>query len=320
VSGGSSTYPENTTLGIVLIIASVFLLSLGDALVKRFSADFSLWQIYVARSLFAVPMLLAILSLSATPGALKPKSIRWVFARSMLLVLMWIAYYAALPAISLSVAAVALYTSPLFIALFSAFLIGEAVGFRRWIGIATGFLGVLVILRPDTDEFSMLAMLPILAAIFYALAAVVTRTKCLSERPLVLSLGLNLCLFAVGAILSGALAVWSPSWPDTSDYGFLLGRWTTMGALEWGLIAVLAVIIVAVSTGVAKAYQSGPAAIIGTFDYAYLVFAVLWSLLIFSETPDVGTLAGILLIVAAGALVVGPSGNTIRTRVHSVER
>lgn len=295
-----------------MIVASVFLLSFADALVKHFSVDFSLWHIFVARSLIAVPILVVLLLFGDTPAAIKPKSLGWVFLRSLLLVLMWIAYYAALPVMSLSVAAVALYTTPLFIALFSALLIGEPVGLKRWVGIVIGFIGVLVILRPDTDGFSIPMLLPIIAAISYALAAIITRSKCVEERPLVLAFGLNLCLFGVGIIAIGALALWSPSSSETLAYPFLLGGWTMMGVREWGYIALLAVLIVVVNTGVAKAYQSGPAAIIGTFDNAYLVFAVLWSFVIFSETPDGATITGMIFIAAAGGLVVGRAGNAPR--------
>lgn len=310
----SDTLPESTKPAVVLIVVSVFLLSLGDALVKHVSAGFVLWQIYVARALIAVPILVALLLLGGPPAAIRPKSPAWVLTRSVLLASMWIAYYAALPAMSLSVAAVALYTTPLFIALFSALLIGEPVGPRRWSGIVVGFAGVLAILRPDTDAFSPLILLPISAAVFYALAAVVTRRKCVGERSLVLALGLNLCLLAVGIAATVALTLWDHGSSGIPAYPFLLGRWTAMGPREWGVMALLAVLIVAVSTGTAKAYQSGPATIVGTFDYAYLVFAVLWGFLFFSETPDASTVAGMALVCAGGALVLGRLG------IHPVDR
>jgi drug/metabolite transporter (DMT)-like permease len=296
-------------LGVVLIVGSVFVLAFGDAVVKHVSADFSLWQIYVARSVFALPILLALLLRDGRPAAMLPKAPGWVLLRSMLLVMMWIAYYAVLPMISLSVAAVALYTTPLFIALFSALLIGEPVGPRRRLGILVGFAGVLVILRPAADAFSPLTLLPVLAAIFYALAAIITRSRCVEERPLVLSLGLNLCLLGVGLLMSGALRLADPSGSGGSAYPFLLGPWTAMSAREWGIMAFLGVLIVVVSTGVAKAYQSGPPAIIGTFDYSYLVFAALWSFVLFAETPDMATIMGMILIATAGILVAGRSGS-----------
>jgi drug/metabolite transporter (DMT)-like permease len=303
---GLSSNPrgETPTLGILAIVASVFLLSLGDALVKRASAEIPLWELYVARGLIAVPILIALLLHGRRTAGFMPKSPGWVLLRSLLLVGMWIAYYAALPAMSLSVAAVGLYTAPLFIALFSARLIGEPVGPRRWAGILLGFAGVLVILRPAAEGFSVAALLPILAALCYALAAVVTRGKCAEERPLVLALALNLCLLAAGLLGAGLLALWNPGPPAVAAYPFLLAPWQAMGAHEWEFVVFLALLMVAVSTGVAKAYQSAPAAIIGSFDYAYLLFAALWSFVVFSEAPDGPTIAGMALIAAAGWLVL----------------
>src|SRR5262249_36724298 len=146
-------------------------------------------------------------------------------------------------------------TAPLFITLFAALILGETVGLRRWAAIAIGFIGVLVILRPGTDAFSWSTLLPILSALFYALAAIVTRTKCCNERPLALSLALNLSFLFTGAIASGAIVLWAPAAGTVEMNPFLLGRWSHMGLREWGLIAFLAVLIVAVSSGVAKAYQ-----------------------------------------------------------------
>ena len=140
-----------------------------------------------------------------------PRSPGWVGLRSALLVLMWIAYYAALPLISLSAAAVAFYTAPLFMALLSRPLTGDPVGPARWLGIALGFLGVLIVLRPGGDTFSAAALLPMLAAVFYALAAIITRARCADERPLVLALGLNLGLLAAGLIATAGLALIQPA-------------------------------------------------------------------------------------------------------------
>jgi drug/metabolite transporter (DMT)-like permease len=231
---------------------------------------------------------------------------------------MWIAFYAALSILSLPVVAAAYYTAPLFITAFSVLIAGEAIGVRRGMAILIGFAGVLVILRPGTDAFSWLTLLPILSAVFYALAAIVTRTKCREEAPLVLSLALNVSFLVTGAIASTAIALWMPGVNPADASPFLLGRWSAMGIREWGIIAMLAVLIVAVSSGVAKAYQCAPPAIVAIFDYSYLVFAAFWSFAIFSEVPDAPTIIGMILIAAAGCLVMlpwrsgSPSGSTVQ--------
>ena len=295
--------PENYAVGIIVIVATVFAMSFTDAVVKYVSADFPLWQIYVVRSLVAIPMIVAILIFHRRSILVRPRSLRWTYLRSLLLALMYIAIYAGVPVLSLSVIAASLYTGPLFITLFSALLIGEPVKPRQWLAILIGFAGVLVILRPDTDAFSFAMLIPIIAALFYALAAIITRSKCVEEEPLVLALSLNFCLLAVGTLVTAAILFWEPTPEQEAVYPFLLGYWVDMGPREWSIIALLAILIVAIGIGLAKAYQSGPPSVIATFDYSYLIFAAFWSYTIFAEVPDLATVAGMAAIAAAGLLV-----------------
>jgi drug/metabolite transporter (DMT)-like permease len=300
----ASSRSENVTLGVIVITLTVFAMSVADAIVKYVSADFPLWQIYVVRSLVVIPILTAMSLFAHQPVRIGPKAKGRAFLRGMLLAFMYIAIYAGVPVLSLSVIAASLYTGPLFIALLSALLIGEPVGLRRWAAILIGFVGVLVILRPAADGFSFLALIPIIAALLYALAAVITRSKCRDETPMVLALALNFSLLVVGVIATAAIAIWHPTASQTSIYRFLLGYWVAMGPREWGIIVVLAALMVGISTGLAKAYQSAPPAIIATFDYTYLLFAAFWSYAIFSQPPDATTIVGMLMIAGAGLLVI----------------
>jgi drug/metabolite transporter (DMT)-like permease len=265
---------------------------------------FPLWQIYVVRSLVVIPLLTAISLFDRQPERIAPKSKGWAFLRGMLLALMYIAIYAAVPVLSLSVIAASLYTGPLFTALLSALLIGEPVGARRWGAIFTGFVGVLVILRPDAYGFSPVALIPVMAGLLYALAAVITRSKCGNETPMALAFALNFSLLLVGIIATAAIAIWHPTLSQTSLYPFLLGYWVTMDSQEWAIITLLALLMVGISIGLAKAYQSASPAIIATFDYTYLLFAAFWSYAVFDEPPDTATITGMLIIAAAGLLVI----------------
>jgi len=276
-------------------------MALADAVIKYASSDFPLWQIFVVRSLVAVPML-SVIALCANAG-IRPKSLPWAIARGLLLAFMYVAIYAAIPLLSLSVIAAALYTGPIFVALLSACVIGEPVGVRGWAAVLLGFAGVLVILRPHTDAFSFYMLLPVIAGLFYALAAVITRAKCPHEKPLALAVMLNLCILAVG-LLATFIVAWLPAQVN-AVYPFLLGNWIVMGAHEWRLMALLAGLIVIIGIGLAKAYQSAPPSVIATFDYAYLLFAAFWGFVFFAERPDLQTVTGMLMIALAGWLVTG---------------
>lgn len=311
MTSGEAARPDRTALGVGIILASVLAMAFADAVVKLVSADLTVWQVYVARSLVAIPILITLML--STGVGLKPNAPVWAYVRGLLLVLMWLAYYASLPVLSLSVAAVALYTSPIIIALLSAAMIAEPVSLRQWGGVVLGFLGVIAILKPGTEAFSWLTLLPVLGAVLYAVAMVLTRSKCREEAPLALSLALNVSLLVTGLVATGVLSVLGLSEPTKSAYPFLLGDWAQMGLQEWGLMAFLGALMAAYSVGVARAYQIAAPSIVATFDYAYLVSAALWGYVFFAEMPDPLTVAGMILITAAGLLVVVPGSKQAKS-------
>ncbi len=301
--------PDRAAQGVVIILASVLTMAFADAVVKLVSSDLTLWQVFVARSLFAIPIMFALLR--ATGVGLEPRVPKWALLRSLLLVLTWLAFYASLPVLSLSVAAVAIYTNPIMIALLSAALIGEPVTGRQWGGVLLGFLGVIAILKPGSDAFSWFTLLPLLGAAFYALAMVITRSKCQEEAPLTLALALHGAFLVTGVSATILLALIGLGDDATAVFPFLLETWAPMGGREWGLMALLGALSAAYFVGVARAYQIAAPSIIATFDYAYLVSAAVWGFVFFSEKPGLLTVGGMILITLAGLLVAAPSSKKL---------
>ncbi len=288
--------PDNLPLAVTVILVTVLALSLGDALIKLTSSSFVIWQIFVIRSAITLPVLLAVLW--AQGGLCLPAAAGWVTLRSAMLVAMWVCYYLALPHLSLSAAAAAYYTLPIFITLFSALVIGERITRLGWIAVALGFLGVLMILRPGMGDFNVWAVLPLIAAMLYAGAMILTRTRCREASPLILSLALNIGFVVTGGIAAAGIALL----PAEARQGFLLAPWASMGGAEWLSMALLAGALLIGSIGAAIAYQNGPPAVIGAFDFAYVAFAVLWGAVFFAELPDLTSALGMALIVGAGIL------------------
>ena len=146
---------DNVPLGVATIVSTVLALSLGDALIKALGGGgaMGLWQLFAVRSALAVPTLLVGAWLLFPASTLAPRSARWIALRSVLLTAMWIAYYLALPLMPLAVAAAAYYTLPLWIVAFAALFGGERVGRAQWSGVALGFLGILLVLRPGGEAF-----------------------------------------------------------------------------------------------------------------------------------------------------------------------
>ncbi len=299
-----ATQRDNLKLGIGAILLACFVLSLGDALIKQQSASFVIWQIFIMRSIIVIPFLIYLVRIRSCEASIRPERVGWTLLRSLVLVVMWVFYFATLPHIELATAAAAYYTLPIFITLLAAFFLGESISLKGWLAVWLGFGGTVLILQPQADDFDAWALLPIAAAACYACAMILTRSKCRHEKPTVLGLWLNVAFVAVGALALCGLYLWNPDNETIRLNPFLLGRWTPMWLDEWRIMAILAIAILVGSVSAAFAYQNGPSSTIATFDFAYVAFAVTWGFLLFDEFPQPLVAGGILMIVAAGTLAV----------------
>ncbi|WP_120500127.1 DMT family transporter [Roseovarius sp. EL26] len=295
---------DDKALGIAVlaILSGVFVASLSDAFIKLVSANIQLWQIFLLRSLLTIPALILVIKIRSPHASIFPREIAWTALRSLLLVFMWVALYAALPMVKLSVAGAAYYTLPLFITLFAAIFTGEKVGAKGWLAVVIGFSGVLLILRPNAADFNPYALLPLASAIFYAIAMILTRSKIRDESALVLSLSLNMAFAIVGALGSLFVAISIPTTPAANS--FLLSDWVVLDLQGWLVIAILAILITTGSQLATIAYQLGPSSTVSSFDFCYLVFVVMWGAILFGEVPDAVTILGITLIASAGIMVI----------------
>jgi drug/metabolite transporter (DMT)-like permease len=289
--------------GVVTIVATVFAMALTDAIIKLSSSEMTLWQIWILRSAIAVPILLV-----ATKGRVYPPGTGWIIARSVALVVQYLCYYAVLPLIDMALAGAAAYIAPFFIVGLSALVLGNRITLRHWLAIATGFAGLLLIVRPFAAAFTPLVFLPIAAALFYAIAAILTRVKCAETPALILALWLNITCLAFGLAIGAVRGlIVTPEWA-----GFIFGPWHSMAGGDWGMILVLSVLIIGIAIGLARAYQSPRPEVIATFDYSYMIFVVFWGYVFFGEVPDLWTLAGMALISAGGlgVLMIRDSGSS----------
>ena len=282
--------------GVGAIVLTVFAMALTDAIIKLSSSGMTLWQIWVLRSAIVLPLLLI-----ATRGRIMASGgsgngTIWVAARSFALVIQYLCLYSVLPLIDLALAGAAFYTAPFFIVGLSAIVLGNRVTLRHWLAILTGFVGLLFIVRPFDADFTPLVLMPVAAAVFYAIAAIITRARCDNIPPLTLALWLNLACGATGLILgAGRVLIPSPPWAS-----FILGPWHNLSSGDWLIILALSVLIIGIAVGLAKAYQSPHPEVIATFDFSYMIFAVFWGFVFFGEVPGSWTLVGMALIITGG--------------------
>lgn len=301
----SENRPQNIVLGVMLIVAAAFTISVQDVVFKLFSSELSLWQIFALRGLLAVPMLIVVSRMRGTLRGVASAALgKWPILRSIFITITFLAFYAAIPFLSLSTVGAANYIAPVLVTLLSAYVIREAVGPLGWVGVLLGFTGVVVLLQPGTDAFSAWAVLPVIGAAFYALAHITTRTKCQNIPLSAMTLSLNLIMLTAGLIASGVLAWLQPEGEIVNAYPYIFGTWSTIEFTDWLVLALLAGFAIIIGMLLAGAYQTAPPSIVSTFEYSYLVFVAIWDILFFGISPTVTSITGMILIVGAGLLVL----------------
>lgn len=295
---------DRVLLAILAMVFTDLTLSIADAIIKVTISDMPLSQFVFLRASVTLPLLIAILKWRFPQVSLRPLHPGWATLRSCLLLSSLLIYYASLPHLAFSMAAAVYYTIPLFITLFAAFWIREPVGTQGGIGVILGFIGVLLMLKPQAGDLDLHALIPLASAILYALAMVLTRTRSRGENPFVLALIFNLIAIVLAGAASIAPLVAGAESGQGAIQNLFMGEWVPMGGFQWALIVLLSMTMLIGSVGTAIAYQLGPASIISTWDFSYLAFAVLWGVVLFSERLDVVSILGIALIALAGIIVV----------------
>ncbi|MEL7150472.1 MAG: DMT family transporter [Pseudomonadota bacterium] len=297
--------PQNILLGVSLIIATAFMISVQDVVFKLFSSQMTLWQIFALRGCLAVPVLAGLVWYAhRSLGAVRAAFGLWSLLRAIFITGTFLAFYAAIPFLNLSTVGAANYSAPIFITLLSAYVIKEPVGAMGWVGVIIGFAGVLLLLQPGTEAFSVWALLPIFGACSYAAAHLITRAKCQDVPVAALSLAQNSVMLAAGLIISLVLVFAQPTSDVATAFPYIFGTWSRIEASDWLVLLLLAAFAIVLGMMLAGAYKAAPPAIVGTFEYSYLVFVAGWDILFFGITLNSMTVAGMVMIVIAGATVL----------------
>lgn len=271
------------TRGMVLFVASLFTFSLMDALANHLTDGFHPFQVVWARYTFHVLFLVVLLN-ARVPQLLKTRYFPQQIIRSFFVFGATASFFTSLFFLTLPQSTAIFEVAPILISLGAFLFLGEKIGPFRWAGVFFGFLGALIIIRPGFDVFSWATLFPILAATCFAGYALSTRAIGRDENPMT-----NLLYTAV----VGTVVI-------TFIVPFF---WTNPNQSEWGLLVLLGTIGAIGHFLLIEAFRHAEASALAPFSYAALLFSLLWGALFFAEYPDLATIAGAALIVAAGLVI-----------------
>ena len=268
------------------MLAAVLLFSVMDTIMKLLSAEFPAMQVASLRSLSSLPLVCAWVAWRG--GFRTMLQVRWRLhlLRALIGIFMLALFAYGVRGLSLAEAYTIFFIGPILITALSVFVLKERVNAARWLAIAVGMAGVLVVLRPSGEGFLTLGGLAILlAAVFYAVSAVTGRVLARSDSSEQMVFWLML-MMAIGAT---ALA-----WPS----------WAPVEARHLPLLAGLAISGFLAQLALTEAFSHGEASVVAPFEYTALACGIAIDWIFWQTLPDQYTLIGAAIIIGSGLYLI----------------
>ena len=291
-----------TTRGALLLVLGISIFGFSDNLTLLVSDQVGVGQFHFSRSLFAILMVVTIgrtFGLSVIPRYWKPILVRTVFmVTSMLL------YFGVMPMMPIAEAGAGLFTSPIFVLIFSAILFKERIGWRRIMAVLIGTFGVLLVLQPGREGFSFYHMLPVMAGACYAMGSIITYRYLRDESSLAILMSFIISIGACGALATTTLTFFPVSPELLAQASFLFKGWQPVKFSFWLWMVVIAFGASAALSLMTRAYQLTKTSYAAIYEYAYLISVGLFGWLFWGTVPGTLSVIGISLIIFAGVLIV----------------
>ena len=274
---------QNERLGILLMVTTTIVFASQDGLSKYLATEYNVYMVVMIRYWFFAAFIMTISS--RKPGGVKQvaktKTPLLQIFRSLVLVAEMCVTVLAFTLLGLAETHAIFASYPLIIAMLSGPILGEHVGWRRWLAICVGFFGILIILNPGNGIFSPYALVPLAGAILFALYGLLTRYAGQYDNS-------STSFFWTGIV--GCIAMTAIG----------LNFWDPVSQADWSIMLILSASGMLGHFLLIKCYEVAEASAVQPFAYLQLIWASLIGIIIFGEKITTNVLLGACIIVGAG--------------------
>ncbi|MGB5330182.1 MAG: DMT family transporter [Gammaproteobacteria bacterium] len=282
----TNQHRDHPALGIWTFIGNLLLMALLSAAVRELvNRDYPLSEVLLFRYLFASSFFWIILLSTAGLAGLATQRPLDHAIRSISGIVSLALLYFAITRIPIADATALAYAAPIFITVLSIFLLGEVIGLQRWLAVIAGFIGVLLIARPEADGWDIGVIAAAGSALTGALVAIWLRKLSSSEK----SVSIGIYYNSLGSLVCLAWVLWS-GWliPRGADLWLFLGFGIGCGMQQW-LLTV--------------SFRYAEASLLAPFEYLAMVFAAIVGFVFWGEVPVLTTWIGGAIIAASGLFI-----------------
>ncbi len=294
---------SNNTTGIIYILVAMATFSVHDSILKFIFQKASLYEIYFGRIFIAA-------ILSGTFLLIYKKKLTLIthypilsLIRVILHFLAFSMFFISLTYLSLAVATALYFSTPFFMSIFAKTLLNENIGYRRWLAIFFGFIGVYIILNPNFSNFDFRNLLPLLCAFFYALS--MTITKITSDKDDTYTQLFYFYIITIILCLIMYFFLGSGQFDNFSDptVKFIFREWFSNFDYTWQYIVLMGILASVAFTCVFKAYSNFSTSITSIFEYSLIIWSIIIGYFLFDDIPTIRTIAGVIIVMSAGVYI-----------------
>lgn len=275
---------QNLSVAILFLMGFCFLASILDSQAKYLTQTLPVVQVTWARYFFHIMFITPLVIYMHGLSAINPKGRGRQIIRGSYLLTSTLLYFLALSRIQMSETQALVFSSPLAVTILSYFLLKEKIGIHRWSAVLIGFVGVIIVINPSTENLASVgAVSAIMAGVAYGFYLVATR-QLMQSPPLVT---LFFTAFS-GAIILTLIAPFFWQQPTAIEATLMV----TLGLC--GAVSHLCII---------QAFRHAKASQLSPWMYAKMLFTVLWGYWLFSESPSSTTWLGAAIIISSGIYI-----------------
>lgn len=292
-------------IGILSALGASFFFSFNDMAIKLLSGDYALHQVVLIRSIIGMTVLFAVIvPLEGGFGILRTNRLFMHILRGLCVVIANMTFFFALAAMPLADAVAIFFVSPLVITVFSVIFLGEKVGPRRWVAVAMGLVGVVVMMRPASSSFQIVALLPLVSALAYASLHILTRKIGGTEKAGTMTFYLQLTFIFVSAAIGLLIGDGRFAGSGDPSLDFLLRDWVWPATSDYWIFILIGIGSTFGGYLISQAYRCCEAGLAAPFEYVGVILAIFWGVFVFDEWPDSVAWIGISLIVGGGLFML----------------
>lgn len=271
--------------GILLALMAFAAFSTHDVVIKSLGQTYSIFQIAFFSVLFGFPLLAVSMSAEPDEKSFRPHHPWWLALRLVMIVITMMCVFYAFTVLPLVEVYAILFAMPVLITALSVPLLGEVVRARRWIAVAAGMIGVLIVLRPGVTVFTWGHVAAITGAATAALGTIIIRKIGSDERTEVL------VLFP----MMGNLVVTGTLLPFV---------YKPMPFEHVAMMGGIGILVFAGQMLMVVAYKAASAALVAPMQYSQILWATLFGAMFFNEYPDLWVYVGAGVVIASGLYIV----------------